>query len=149
MKLYEAPSPNAACAFFMAEKGLECDRVAVDIRAAENLQPIIWQKPWRSVPMLQLDDGTCIGESVAICRYMESIQSEPALFGATGVEAAKVEMWQRRAELGFCSKSLERFATSGFFKDRKPVLPNGVKYVPSGHRRCLRCLMSNWRKRLT
>ena len=100
--------------------------------------------------MLELDDGTCIGESVAICRYMESIQSEPALFGATGVEAAKVEMWQRRAELGFLLEVAGAFRNiTGFLRIVRPVLPNGVRFVPSEHLKCLRCLMSNWRKRRT
>ena len=76
MKLYEAPSPNARRVhILMAEKGLECDRVAVDIRAAENLSAdYLAKNPGGRVPMLELDDGTCIGESVAICRYMESIR---------------------------------------------------------------------------
>ena len=91
-------------------------------------------KTLRSGAHAELDDGTCIGESVVICRYMESIQSEPALFGATGVEAAKVEMWQRRAELGFVRSRWSASQHHRFFKDREPVLPNGVKYVPSGHR---------------
>ena len=122
MKLYEAPSPNARRVhIFLAEKGLECDSVAVDIRDAENLSAdYLAKNPGGRVPMLELDDGTCIGESVAICRYMESIQSEPVLFGATGVEAAKVEMWQRRAELGFLLEVAGAFRNiTGFFKDRE------------------------------
>ena len=98
--------------------------------------------------MLQLDDGTCIGESVAICRYMESIQSEPALFGATGVEAAKVEMWQRRAELRFLARS--RWSVSQhhrFFKRPGTCVAEWGQVCAERHRRCLRCLMSNWRKR--
>ncbi len=103
MKLYESPSPNARRVhIFMAEKGLECDRISVDIRAAENLsKEYLAKNPGGRVPMLELADGTCIGESVAICRYMESLQPESSLFGVTGVEAAKVEMWQRRAEINF------------------------------------------------
>ena len=121
MKLYEAPSPNARRVHIYGRKGLECDRVAVDIRAAENLSAdYLAKNPGGRVPMLELDDSTCIGESVAICRYMESIQSEPALFGATGVEAAKVEMWQRRAELGFLLEVAGAFRNiTGLFKDRE------------------------------
>ncbi|MEC8072052.1 MAG: glutathione S-transferase N-terminal domain-containing protein, partial [Pseudomonadota bacterium] len=60
MKLYEAPSPNARRVhIFMAEKGFECDRVAVDIRAAENLSAdYLAKNPGGRVPMLELDDGT-------------------------------------------------------------------------------------------
>lgn len=122
MKLYESPSPNARRVhIFMAEKGLECDRISVDIRAAENLSAeYLAKNPGGRVPMLELADGTCIGESVAICRYMESLQPESSLFGVTGVEAAKVEMWQRRAEINFFLEVAGAFRNiTGFFKDRE------------------------------
>lgn len=122
MKLYESPSPNARRVhIFMAEKGLECDRIAVDIRAAENLSvEYLAKNPGGRVPMLELADGTCIGESVAICRYMESLQPQPSLFGAPGIEAAKVEMWQRRAEINFLLEVAGAFRNiTGFFKDRE------------------------------
>jgi glutathione S-transferase len=126
MKLYEAPSPNARRVhIFMAEKGLECDRVAVDIRAAENLsEDYLAKNPGGRVPLLELEDGTCIGESVAICRYMDSLQPQPSLFGTDGVEAAKVEMWQRRAEMGFMLEVAGAFRNiTGFFKDRETCVP--------------------------
>ena len=74
MKLYESPSPNARRVhIFMAEKGIECERIAVDIRAAENLSAeYLAKNPGGRVPMLELEDGTLIGETVAICRYLES-----------------------------------------------------------------------------
>ncbi len=50
------------------------------------------------VPLLELDDGTCISESVAICRYFEEIHPDPALFGSTPIEKAEIEMWNRRVE---------------------------------------------------
>ena len=91
MKLYESPSPNARRVhIFMAEKGLECDRIAVDIRAAENLSAeYLAKNPGGRVPMLELADGTCIGESVAICRYMESLQPQLSLFGAPASKRPK------------------------------------------------------------
>ena len=49
--------------------------------------------------MLEMDDGTCITESVAICRYLESRYPEPNLFGRTPEETAVIEMWMRRAEM--------------------------------------------------
>ncbi len=122
MKLYESPSPNARRVhIFMAEKGLECERIEVDIRAAENLSTeYLAKNPGGRVPMLELQDGTCIGESVAICRYMESLQPEAPLFGMPGVEAAKVEMWQRRAEMNFFLEVAGAFRNiTGFFKDRE------------------------------
>jgi|TARA_S200000501_G_C20717764_1_gene697024 glutathione S-transferase len=122
MKLYESPSPNARRVhIFMAEKGIECERIAVDIRAAENLSAeYLAKNPGGRVPMLELEDGTFIGESVAICRYLESLQPESPLFGESGIEAAKVEMWQRRAELNFLLEVAGAFRNiTGFFKDRE------------------------------
>ena len=122
MKLYESPSPNARRVhIFMAEKGIECERSAVDIRGAENLSAEYLAKdPGGRVPMLELEDGTFIGESVAICRYLESLQPESPLFGESGIEAAKVEMWQRRAELNFLLEVAGAFRNiTGFFKDRE------------------------------
>ena len=122
MKLYESPSPNARRVhIFMAEKGIECERIAVDIRAAENLSAeYLAKNPGGRVPMLELEDGTFIGESVAICRYLESLQPESPLFGESGIEAAKVELWQRRAELNFLLEVAGAFRNiTGFFKDRE------------------------------
>lgn len=122
MKLYESPSPNARRVhIFMAEKGIECERIAVDIRAAENLSAeYLAKNPGGRVPMLELEDGTFIGESVAICRYLESLQPESPLFGESGIQAAKVEMWQRRAELNFLLEVAGAFRNiTGFFKDRE------------------------------
>jgi len=122
MKLYESPSPNARRVHvFMAEKGVDCERIAVDIRGAENLSDEYRSKnPAGRVPMLELDDGTCIGESVAICRYLEALHPEPNLFGSTPVEVALVEMWQRRSEFNFMMNVAMAFRNiTGFFKDRE------------------------------
>jgi glutathione S-transferase len=48
--------------------------------------------------VLELDDGTCISESVSICRYLEALQPEPPLFGTTPLEIATIDMWIRRVE---------------------------------------------------
>ena len=79
MKLYEAPSPNARrVQVFMAEKGIDMERVPVDIRAGENLTDEYRAKnPAGRVPVLELDDGTYLAESVAICRYLEGLHPEP------------------------------------------------------------------------
>ena len=122
MKLHESPSPNARrVQVFMAEKGIDCERVAVDIRGGENISEAYLQKnPGGRVPMLELDDGTCISESVAICRYLEALHPEPNLFGSTPLEVAQIEMWQRRAELNFMAEVAGAFRNiTGFFKDRE------------------------------
>ncbi|MEM7218966.1 MAG: glutathione S-transferase family protein [Pseudomonadota bacterium] len=122
MKLHESPSPNARRVHvFMAEKGIECERVSVDIRGGENLSPEYRAKnPAGRVPVLELDDGTFLSESVAICRYLEGLHPEPALFGSTPLEAATIEMWNRRAELNFMQSVAMAFRNiTGFFKDRE------------------------------
>ncbi len=129
MKLHESPSPNARRVhIFMAEKGVEIERVAVDIRGGENLTPDYKAKnPAGRVPVLELDDGTFIGESVAICRYLEALHPQPNLLGSSAKEIALVEMWQRRAELNFMMNVAMAFRNiTGFFKDREtPVKEYG------------------------
>ena len=125
MKLHEAPSPNARRVhIFMSELGIECERVAVDIRAAENLSAeFLAKNPGGRVPVLELDDGTFIGESVAICRYLESIAPStgtPKLFGDDGLAAAQIDMWQRRVEFNFLLELAGAFRNlTGVFKDRE------------------------------
>ena len=103
MKLHEAvTAPNCRrVRIFLAEKGIEVPIVPVDLGKAENRQaPFRKKNPMGLVPVLELDDGTFIAESVAICRYFEQLQPEPALMGGGDPEqAARIEMWQRRMEL--------------------------------------------------
>lgn len=122
MKLYEAPSPNARRVHIaMAEKGIELDRVAVDIRGGENLSDeFLAKNPGGRVPVLELDDGTYIGESVSISRYLDAIGEGPMLFGDTPLAQAQIDMWQRRAELNFFLEVAGAFRNiTGFFKDRE------------------------------
>ena len=122
MKLHEAPSPNARRVhIFLAEKGVSLERVPVDIRAGENISAAhLAKNPAGRVPVLELDDGSYLSESVAICRYLESLHPEPNLFGAPGLEAATVEMWGRRAEINFMANVAGAFRNiTGFFKDRE------------------------------
>lgn len=104
MKLYDggrAPNPRRV-RIFLAEKGIEVPLVPVDMGAMGHRSPeIASRNPLRRLPVLELDDGTIITESVAICRYFEEMQPEPALFGRGAVGKAQVEMWQRRMELNF------------------------------------------------
>jgi glutathione S-transferase len=104
MKLYDvtrAPNPRRA-RIFIAEKGLPMpELVQLDLAALEHRQPgYASLNPWMGTPMLELDDGEVICESVAICRYFEEIHPAPALFGTGALERARVEMWSRRLELG-------------------------------------------------
>jgi glutathione S-transferase len=104
MKLYDggrAPNPRRV-RVFLADKGIGVPVVAVDMAAlAHKSEEITVKNPLQRLPVLELDDGTVITESVAICRYFEELYPEPALFGKGAVGKALVEMWQRRIELNF------------------------------------------------
>lgn len=125
MKLHESqPAPNSRRVhIFMDEKGLSCDRVGVDIRAGENLQPeFLAKNPIGRIPVLELDNGTFISESVAICRYFEELEPSPPLFGNSPETMAQVEMWNRRAENNFMMNVAMAFRNiTGFFKDREKI----------------------------
>lgn len=102
MKLYDfplSPSPRRV-RMFAAEKGIELELETVNIREkeqfAEKFRAI---SPNCTVPVLELDDGTAICDSLAIWRYLEEIAPEPPLMGATPLEKATVELWLRRIEL--------------------------------------------------
>ncbi|MBB5746639.1 glutathione S-transferase family protein [Brevundimonas variabilis] len=102
MKLYDshrAPNPRRV-RWVMAEKGIEdVEIIQVDIMSGEHKT-----REYRDrvgvphVPSLELDDGACISESVAICRYLEALYPEPNLFGHDPKEQAIIEMWTRRCE---------------------------------------------------
>jgi glutathione S-transferase len=102
MKLYtshRAPNPRRV-RWVMAEKGIEdVDLVEVDILTGEHKTPEYRTRVGvPHVPALELDDGTTISESVAICRYLEALHPEPNLFGRDAREQAVIEMWTRRCE---------------------------------------------------
>jgi len=124
MQLYDsamAPNPRIV-RVYLAEKGIEVPKVEVDIAAAENRQPeYLAKNPMGGLPMLELDDGTYIAETIAICRYFEERQPEPALFGTDAKDKAVVEMWRRRMELEVASPIMQTFRnTHEFFKGRIP-----------------------------
>jgi glutathione S-transferase len=106
MKLYNsnlAPNPRRV-RIFLAEKGVTIPRIEVDLAKLEHKAPEFSRlNPFRTIPVLELDDGTLISESIAICRYIEELHPEPNLFGATPLERATIEMWQRRVELHLLS----------------------------------------------
>jgi glutathione S-transferase len=105
MKLYTfngAPNPRRVH-IYLAEKGIEIPFEQVDIMKRDNRTPefISRVNAMGGLPVLELDDGSHIAESVAICRYFEAEQPEPALFGSSAHEKGIVEMWIRRIELNF------------------------------------------------
>lgn len=127
MKIYEtktAPNPLRV-RMFLAEKGIDVDYVQVDIQKGENLTAEMRAKnPLGKIPILELDDGTCIAETDAICTYFEALQPEPPLMGTTPVEKATISMWQRQVEFAFMLQVGMCFQhTTGYFKDRMVPVP--------------------------
>lgn len=101
MRLYDAvwaPNPRRV-RMFLAEKGIEIERRMVDLANGENLhEPFLSLNARGTVPVLELDDGDCIADSVAICRYLEALHPDPPMFGRNPLEVAKIEYWTRKVE---------------------------------------------------
>jgi glutathione S-transferase len=112
VKLFDggrAPNPRRV-RVFLAEKGIEVPLIPIDMGAREHRSSeIATRNPLRRLPVLELDDGTIITESVAICRYFEELHPEPALFGRGALGKALVEMWQRRMELNLLTAVAQAF----------------------------------------
>lgn len=94
------PNPRRV-RIFLAEKGVSVPFEQIDIMQGQHKSPeFVKLNPRAAVPVLVLDDGTVIAESVAICRYFERLYPEPPLMGEGPLGEARVEMWNRRVELG-------------------------------------------------
>lgn len=115
MKLYDttgAPNPRRV-RIFMAEKGVECEKVELNIVKGENLSDeFLAVNPRGMMPTMVLDDGTVIDETVAICRYIEEAHPEPALMGTDATHKAQVEMRQRHMEWDGLIPAMESFRNS-------------------------------------
>lgn len=102
MKLYNSPMPAPnprRVRIFLAEKGVSIPLVDVALMKREHKTPEhLSRNSLGQTPVLELDDGTCISETVSICRYIESVFPAPALFGRDPLEQALVDMWIRRIE---------------------------------------------------
>ena len=108
MKLYNEhnPAPNPRrVRIFLAEKGLSIPLVHVPMRqGAHKSAEFVAKNSLGQVPVLELDDGSILAESIAICRYLEELHPTPALFGENAWQRAQVEMWSRRIEFGLMSR---------------------------------------------
>ena len=128
MKLYDsamAPNPRRV-RIFLAEKGISVPTAQLDIGKRETRQPeFLAKNPLGGVPVLELDDGTEIAESVAICRYFEELHPSPPLLGTDARDRALVEMWQRRMEL-----ELFRHVT-GCFQNTHAFFAGRIEQVPA------------------
>ena len=95
-----APNPRRV-RIFLAEKAIQIAFEERDLMSGVLLDAAFTKlNPWQRVPLLVLDDGRPIAETMAICRYFEALQPEPPLFGAGAIAIAEVEMWNRRVEFG-------------------------------------------------
>lgn len=121
MKLYDggrAPNPRRV-RMFLHEKGIEVPLVPVDMAARQHISDEMRARNLLGeLPVLELDDGTIITETIAICRYFEALNPSPALFGKKPLEIATIEMWQRRVELKLLA------AVGAVFRHTHPAMAN-------------------------
>lgn len=103
-----APNPRRV-RIFLAEKGIEAPFEELDIIKGLKTPEFTQLNPFQRVPVLVLDDGTAISETMAICRYFEETKSEPVLFGKGAKQRAVVEMWNRRVEFGLLACIAQAF----------------------------------------
>lgn len=112
MKLYDggrAPNPRRV-QIFLKEKSIEIPTVQLDLNALEHRnEEMTGKNPLQTVPFLELEDGTVIAETIAMCRYLEALNPEPCLFGSNPLEQAQIEMWNRRVEHGFFFRVAQSF----------------------------------------
>src|ERR1700759_1943155 len=101
MKLYDSIGPNPRIVrMFMAEKGIEMPRQAVDLRGGENRQAAhLKRNPHGQMPTLELDDGHYLSEGTAIGKYLEEPPPPPPMIGANPEQRAECRMWTRRLDL--------------------------------------------------
>jgi glutathione S-transferase len=138
MKLYDnahAPNPRRV-RMVLAEKGVGYEREILDLGAGDNLAADFCSKnPLAKVPVLELDDGLCLAETGAICRFLDESYPQPLLYGSGVKERAKIDMWDHRMEFGLMIYAAMGFQhTSGFFKDRMtPVEAWGHECIKNFH----------------
>lgn len=129
MKLYTSGfgSSPARVHMFMNEIGFDCERINVNLAKGEHFQADYKKiNPSRRVPTLELDDGTFLSETTAICRYLDATQvTGPSLFGDTPQERAVIEMWDRRMEL----EVMMPIAMT--FRHGNPKMAQAEKQVPA------------------
>ena len=110
---------------FMAEKGLTIERREVDAAGGANATPeFLRLNPLGTLPVLELDDGSAITESLAICRYLEALNPDPPLMGGTPREAAHIEMWTLRIDNELSRPIAQAFLhSSSFYRERIEQVP--------------------------
>lgn len=130
MKLFDAgkaPNPRRVRIFF-AEKNIALpELIPVDLAALEQkTDDFVKLNPSGQTPVLVLDDGTALSETMAICRYLEALHPQPPLFGTDPRGQAVVEMWNRRIEFGLylTAQAVFRHSHPAMAKMEVPQLPD-------------------------
>ncbi len=110
MKLYDlkAGLNTRRVRIFLAEKGVKLETIDLDMDDLRS-SDFLAKNPLGTLPMLELDDGSFLTESIAICRYFEDLHPEPPLFGITSLERARIEMWNRRMEIEILMPTVSTF----------------------------------------
>jgi glutathione S-transferase len=128
LKLYDSVGPNPQVVrIFMAEKGIEMEKVTVDIMGGENREADYLQvNPAGQCPALETDDGTIITEITAICEYLDEKFDGPSLIGDTAEERAETRMWVRRIDLNIYEPTLNAFR----FSDGLKMFENRIHCIP-------------------
>jgi glutathione S-transferase len=132
MKFYDSFGMNPRIVrFFMLEKGIELDRENVDIFSMENRrEPYLSRNPSGQTPLLNLDDGTWLAETGAICEYLEERHPEQPMIGSTAEQRAVTRMWWRRVEINVCLSMLHGFYFGEgleIFRERTHCLPEAAE----------------------
>ena len=116
---------------FMAEKGLSIERREVDAVGGANAMPdFLRLNPLGKLPVLELDDGSAIAESLAICRYLEASHPQPPLMGTTPQASAHTEMWTLRMDHELSQPiALAFMHSSDFYRGRVEQVPEVASWA--------------------
>jgi glutathione S-transferase len=116
---------------FLAEKGISIERREVDAAGGANAtQDFLRLNPLGKLPVLELDDGTSIAESLAICRYLEALNPDPPLMGRTPREVADIEMWTLRMDHELSQMIALSFVhSSDFYRGRIEQIPEVASWA--------------------
>ena len=127
MKVYDfagAPNPKKL-RVFLAEKGINIPTEQVNIMSGDNRKPEFLKKnPLGGLPVLELDDGSCLSESLAIMEFLEEQHPNPPMIGANPRERARVRELERIAELGVLN------AVGTYFQNTHPFMAGRMKQSP-------------------
>ena len=134
MRLFNSFGPNPRLVrMFIAEKGLDIPTVEIDLRGAENRQaPYLSKNPAGQIPALELDDGSVLSETIAICEYLEELHPTPVLIGTSAIARANTRMWIRRVEINITEHMYNGFRYAEgleIFRNRVVCIPEAATGV--------------------